>query len=217
MVRHGPGLMCYAVCGGMVMEVEEILDVWTREGNWLGTASRQAVHRWGLWHHTFQIWFVEMRDGKPWIWFQRRSPEKAQYGNLWDITVAGHLLSGETSQDGFREIREELGIDLDPAQAFYFGVVADEIFESSGADRELCHVFFAWSPCDLKDLKWSRSEVADVGAASLEDAASLVTGLGDRMTITTGEAQYVINVGMLVPHSQTYYQRVFAGLRDYVG
>lgn len=201
----------------MLLEAQEILDVCTAEGTWLGTASRQDIHQRGLWHQTFQIWFVEIRGGTPWVWFQRRSPKKTQYGNLWDITVAGHLLSGEAPRDGFREIREELGIDLDPTQAYYFGVVADEIFESPGVDRELCHVFFSWSPCDLTDLNWSRSEVADVGAAPLEDAVSLVMGLRDRMTVATVDAQHVIDLDMLVPHSKTYYQRVFSGLLDYFG
>lgn len=197
------------------MESQEILDVWTADGIRLGTASRQDIHQRGLWHQTFQIWLVELRDGLPWVWFQRRSPGKAQYGNLWDITVAGHLLAGETPEGGFREIREELGIDLDPAQAHYFGLVPDEIIESPGADRELCHVFFSWSPCTLNDLTWSRAEVADVGSVPLEDAVSLVCGLCDGMTMTTRSAQNVVDYGMLVPHSKTYYQRVFSGLQDY--
>ncbi len=199
----------------MEAESNEVLDVFSEDGEVLGQATRDEVHRQGLWHHTFQIWLVENGSDEAWVWFQRRSPVKAQYADLWDITVAGHLLSGEGPRDGFRELQEELGIDIDPMQADYFGIVRDEILTPDQVDREHCHIFFAMAPCGLDGLTWDTHEVADMGRVRLSHAAALVQGREGTMTIATSNARFVVDKGMLVPHTSTYYHTVFDGLRQY--
>ena len=45
---------------------------------------------------------------------QQRQPFKADWSNLWDISVGGCSQSGETSQDAaHRELSEEIGLDVD--------------------------------------------------------------------------------------------------------
>ncbi len=45
---------------------------------------------------------------------QQRQPFKDGWANLWDLTVGGHALSGETSrQAAERELFEEIGLRLD--------------------------------------------------------------------------------------------------------
>lgn len=45
---------------------------------------------------------------------QQRQPFKKGWPNMWDITVGGSVVQGETSQEAVqRELFEELGIDLD--------------------------------------------------------------------------------------------------------
>ena len=44
---------------------------------------------------------------------QRRHPEKVGWGGLWDISVGGSVISGESSADAARrEVYEELGINI---------------------------------------------------------------------------------------------------------
>ena len=44
------------------------------------------------------------------ILVQKRSPKKETFPNLWAISVAGHVRSGETSiEAAIREIKEEIG------------------------------------------------------------------------------------------------------------
>ena len=76
----------------------------------LGIKSREEIHRLGYWHETFHCWFVKKVHNEWMIYFQLRSKEKADYPLLLDITAAGHLLAGETINDGIREIDEELGL-----------------------------------------------------------------------------------------------------------
>ena len=68
---------------------------------------REEIHRLGYWHETFHCWFVKKVHNEWMIYFQLRSKEKADYPLLLDITAAGHLLAGETINDGIREIDEE--------------------------------------------------------------------------------------------------------------
>lgn len=45
---------------------------------------------------------------------QQRQPFKKGWSNLWDISVGGAVVAGETSQQGaHRELLEELGLDID--------------------------------------------------------------------------------------------------------
>ena len=45
---------------------------------------------------------------------QPRQPFKKGWSNMWDITVGGCAVAGDTSQDAAeREVREEIGLELD--------------------------------------------------------------------------------------------------------
>jgi len=45
---------------------------------------------------------------------QQRQPFKKQWANMWDVTVGGCAISGETSQQAIqRELFEELGLKMD--------------------------------------------------------------------------------------------------------
>lgn len=45
---------------------------------------------------------------------QQRQPFKHGWPDMWDVSVGGHVISGETSDQGAqRELKEELGINVD--------------------------------------------------------------------------------------------------------
>lgn len=46
---------------------------------------------------------------------QQRQPFKNTWGGMWDLSVGGHVKSGETSSEGAsRELSEELGLEISP-------------------------------------------------------------------------------------------------------
>src|SRR5689334_15155032 len=101
----------------------EILDIYDEDIKWLGTKDRAAVHRDGDWHKVFHCWIAYRdSDKRDYLVVQRRGPNTQTFPNLLDITAAGHYQAGESIRDGVREVREELGIDVDFDKLIPLGV-----------------------------------------------------------------------------------------------
>ena len=74
--------------------------------------------------------------------FQLRHKDKDTYPGLLDVSCAGHLQSGETVEDGVRELEEELGITVPFHELIPCGMVAEEnIISEHVVDREFNHIF----------------------------------------------------------------------------
>ncbi len=102
---------------------QELLDYYDHKGNLLGSASRKEVHEKGLLHHVVHFWMAapgEPQWGVPGfgIWCQKRSPDKADFPNMYDIlAMGGHIDAGESPENAvLREIREELGLRFEASQ-----------------------------------------------------------------------------------------------------
>ena len=92
-----------------------MFDIFDESGVPCGTASRDAVHRRGLWHRAANV-FLFSTDGR--LLLQRRQLTKDVCPGAWDLSVAEHLRPGESFAAGaVRGLREELGVsvtDLEP-------------------------------------------------------------------------------------------------------
>ena len=88
----------------------ELLDIYDEQGNYLGAEDRKIVHQKALWHNTVHCWLYDKHGN---VYFQIRKEEKTFY-----TTASGHVSAGETLKEGFvREIKEEIGLDLDYEKA----------------------------------------------------------------------------------------------------
>ena len=90
----------------------EMIDILDENGVKTGeVASRQEVHRLGLWHRVVAVAVINERGE---LLVQQRSADKEKNANLWDISVAGHISTGQDSLSAAtREINEEIGVYLD--------------------------------------------------------------------------------------------------------
>ena len=195
----------------------EFIKIFDDKRNVIGVASRSDVHRLGYWHETFHCWFVTNINGKEYIYLQLRSDAKKDYPGLLDITVGGHLLADETVQDGIREIKEEVGIDVDFHDLQKLGILEYCVINENLIDKELAHTFLYKCEHQLTDFTVQIDEVAGIGLVELKDFSEL--WLGERETIQVSafkidkegnKNMFAETVGKdkFVPHDTLFYQEV---------
>lgn len=196
---------------------DELLDIFDEHMNRIGTASRLDVHRQGLWHQTFQCWIAAKGHSGPMLLFQKRHPDKDTHPNKYDITSAGHLLSGETAEDGVRELEEEIGVRASFSQLVPIGVIPVEMRYKTMIDREFCHVFLYECDLPLEQYSLQHDEVVGIVQIAANDAIRLFSGETDTAEAngleTDGDGQPIsvrrqLRLEDFVPHGTPYYKRV---------
>lgn len=120
---------------------------------------------------------------------QHRQPFKKGWSNMWDISVGGHVVSGETSSQGAeREVLEELGykISLDrPSVTVNF---------NSGFDD----IYLVKADLDINSLTLQYEEVSEVKWATVDEILAM------------------IDSGEFIPYHKSYIQMLF-DMKDYMG
>lgn len=149
----------------------EYLDIYDENGKFLGTEERGVVHSKGLWHKTVHCWLYD-RDGN--VFFQRRSDRGTLY-----TTSSGHLSAGESVTEAFqREIKEEIGLDIDASDATKVGVVPfqmDRVKEDGSIfkDRAFANVYVDLYEGNYEDFQMDENEVSGIVIVSAKDALDL--------------------------------------------
>ena len=149
----------------------EYLDIYDENGKFLGTEERGVVHSEGLWHKTVHCWLYD-RDGN--VFFQRRSDRGTLY-----TTSSGHLSAGESVTEAFqREIKEEIGLDIDASDATKVGVVPfqmDRVKEDGSIfkDRAFANVYVDLYEGNYEDFQMDENEVSGIVIVSAKDALDL--------------------------------------------
>ncbi|MFC4323072.1 NUDIX hydrolase [Litchfieldia salsa] len=202
--------------------MSEELKIFDKKRNEIGVAQRDQVHIHGYWHETFHCWFVDKKDGVNHIYFQKRSDVKKDYPNLLDITAAGHILSNESVSDGIREVREELGINVEMEELIPLGIIEDCIISNSFIDREFGHVY-VYHMKDKDTFILQQEEVSGIAKTRFDDFFDLCLGEKDTIKIEGFEINefgktfnYIKSVSLneFVPHQRTYLENVAKLIAD---
>lgn len=116
--------------------MEHVILVDTQD-NEIGTMEKMEAHKKGVLHRAFSILLLD-ETGK--VLLQKRSLNKYHSSGLWTNTCCSHPLPGEKLEEATRRrLREEMGIDLQPAFAFTFIYRAE--LDHQLVEHELDHVF----------------------------------------------------------------------------
>ncbi len=150
------------------MGADEFIDEITATGTFVAPKSRSSIHTDGLWHQVFHCLIVRSSEPTS-VVLQRRCAEARSFPNRLDLSATGHLLSGETPLDGARELREELGITVQPDALTHIGtrLLADDSGE--GKNRERIHLFFLSDDRPLTDFAPDPTEVQSLVEIKIDD------------------------------------------------
>ena len=199
----------------------EMIKVIDKERNALGLKSREAVHLNGDWHETFQCWFIERVKNSYYIYLQLRSASKKDFPLMYDITAAGHLLAGESEEDGVREIQEELGIQVSIGQLTFLDAIPNSIKLSDFIDNEISLVYLYEVKAPLK-FTFVDEEVEGIVRMKLNDFEQLCNSEVNEVTVHCYEGNQFINEcktitsEQLVPHEYNYFKQVILKVKDYI-
>ncbi|MBR6113519.1 MAG: NUDIX domain-containing protein [Bacilli bacterium] len=139
----------------------ELLDVLDENGNKTGEVEeRSEVYRKGLWHRSSHIWIINDNNE---LLVQRRNPYKATFPNLWAISVAGHVDSGETSLDtAIRELKEEVNLDVNPNELEFLFTIKRETPYKDSFLRVFDDVYLLRKNIDCEQTKLQVEELTDI-------------------------------------------------------
>lgn len=125
--------------------MEEKFDVLNELGEFTGEiATREECHKKGLWHRAVYGFII---DDKGNILLQRRSNNKKLWPNMWDVTVGGHVETGEFGRQALiREVKEELGIEIPKEQ-----IKIDSVYKSDDKNRRFAYNYIFVVDYKLED------------------------------------------------------------------
>ena len=100
--------------------LDEYLDLVDENDNVFGKKKRSEVYAENL--SNFRVVNAFVVNQKREIWIPRRSADKMIFPSCLDMSMGGHVESGETYEDTLkRETQEELNIDTDKARVRLLG------------------------------------------------------------------------------------------------
>ena len=125
----------------------EQIDVYTKEGEFIGACDRNVAHRFGLWHKTVHCWIIKDRRS---LVFQKRSEKLlVDPGKLFS-TASGHIKAGESISDAFaREIFEETGVRVEnPIGIFHKPYILDTVLPNGRPHHDYITWYLFAAKCD---------------------------------------------------------------------
>ncbi len=141
------------------MQNKEYFEVLDSFGNKTGRLKlRSEVHRDGDWHRAVHIWIMNSNNQ---LLIQQRSAIKDINPGRWTSSCGGHVDPGEGSIGAaVRELKEELGIDVDPESLEYLGTIKRyHSAHNDFNDQELIDLFLVVGDYQIRDFDQEEEEV----------------------------------------------------------
>ena len=139
----------------------ENIDVLDKYGNKTGIIkTKKEVYENGDYHRTVHIWIIN-NDKE--LLVQKRHPKKETFPNLWAISVAGHVKSGESSIDAVkRELKEEIGQKTDEENIEFLFTLRREQPYKNHLLHVIDDVYLVNLNIDVEKTKLQFSELTDI-------------------------------------------------------
>jgi isopentenyldiphosphate isomerase len=200
---------------------DEIIDIYDADGHPQGQAASRLAHATGLWHRSFHCWIVVPEaSGDHKVLLQRRGPYAKSFANFYDMSVAGHYRTGEGVEGGIRECREELGIEVVPAELRLIArrTINEELYNGT-VNREFQDIYATVRNQAVESYRIGYPELGAVVECSLRGLLGLVSGTvasvpchGVRFDTTVSQLvpfDDLITLADLISEARAYHQIVF--------
>ena len=153
--------------------MEEYVDILDETGKETGEIiTKKEAHKTGKWHRAVHIWIID-EDNKC-ILLQKRCPDKNLFPNMWDISVGGHVSSGEdTLVAAKRELSEELGLDPDSYKFEYVDVIKEKFVDGDIVSNEYVTIYKIIGDIKIEDMTLQKEEVSEARWFSRDELDSL--------------------------------------------
>ena len=170
--------------------MEELLDIYSKDGKKLGMKTREECHQKnpGFYHKPVWIWIYNSQGE---LLVQKRASCKKNMPNLWDMPVGGHVDAGETSiQGAIRETSEEIGIKVNEND---FEFIGEYIQEDCW---EIGQIYFLKLDKKIEEFKLQVEEVSKVKWLNFEEFKEL------------------LNSDEFVPYDKEYKDMIIEKIKD---
>lgn len=171
--------------------MEEFFDVLNEKGEYTGKVeTREKCHKEGLYHKAVAAFILNQKQQ---VLLQRRSPNKKMWPNMWDITAGGHVLEGEFGfQSIIREVKEELGIELDTKDMIFIGSSISNNKKGNIVNNHFNEYYVVNKEIDETKLKLQEEEVAEVKWISKNEIIEKIKDNYREITDKEGCWEYLI-------------------------
>ena len=139
----------------------ESFDVLNEYGEFTGKiATREECHKKGYWHRAVYAFII---DDKKNILLQKRSENKKLWPNMWDVTVGGHVISGEFGRQALiRETKEELGIEIADDDIKYLVCSTSINKQGNIINKHYNECYLITKNIDISDIVLQKEEVSEI-------------------------------------------------------
>lgn len=207
-----------------VQEMKDLLDIYDESMNLIAYSPREIAHKHGLWHKTFHCWFVSEKNGKQYVWVQKRSEKKTDFPGKLDISAARHLLHAETDRMGINKIDLELGVHVAFENVRFLGIRTYSEHQDNFFNREFNSVYLFNATGFENQVNVQPDEVDGLVKIEIDDGLSLFSLEKD---VIEAEGVFYENGEMLikniaihysdfVPRNDNYYLKIFSTAKQFL-
>jgi isopentenyldiphosphate isomerase len=178
---------------------DELIDILNDNLTVVKTCLKSEAHKNGWFHASVHIWFYTSKGE---VLIQKRAKNKNTFPDLWDVSVAGHITSGEdVIVSAIREIKEEIGVSVTSIELTKIGVFKEKFKHREGfTDNEIHYIYLCQLITDFRTLRIQKEELSEIQLITMDTFENAIEKLSDTI--------------ILVPHYPDYYNFVLKNIKD---